>query len=382
MSYTTIATSIIALLVMTLVVKNIMLFSLNNQSKTQKLLVLLSDFSAFITALYFYLLISKRIFSAPFMLYFGGFSFVLYSLFPFLYLLYTTKPAKKKLYTLLGTAVFVVTAIANLFLNEFDFIKRIDLVYLSIPSIKSVTLLFLQVAFTALVSLLGLKIIEETQLKAKQIFSSTQKFQFSWLCIHFRALIGFSVVTTLAFTVGSEYLFTSEYSKQLTLIGFIYLVVLITTIDCIKQAPITDEDIEVFSDFEGEFLEPQTIPKQLDDLDQCEEIVDSVIAKVKEDNLYLDSDLKLSSLSSKCGIPSYQISRSINFVLNKNFNEFINDFRIIEAKKKLTSEEFENVTILAIALESGFNSKSSFNAQFKKRENTTPNEYRSTYSSK
>jgi AraC-like DNA-binding protein len=164
-----------------------------------------------------------------------------------------------------------------------------------------------------------------------------------------------------------------------------YAVVLVPTFGCLKQDPISEEEISITNELELKFSEA-VAENQADieneNFEEYEKIVNSVIKYVKDESLYLDADLKLNSLSEKCNIPSYQISKSINFILNKNFNEFINDFRIIESKRKLSSAEFEHVTILAIALESGFNSKSSFNAQFKKRENTTPNEHRRTHSAK
>jgi AraC-like DNA-binding protein len=186
----------------------------------------------------------------------------------------------------------------------------------------------------------------------------------------------------ILFFFGNTPLVANEFIKEIIIMTLFYLVVLVTTFGCIEQAPISEEEMEVSNEIELSFLENKSASDESEDYDEYEKIVDSVVKCVKEKELFLDADLKLNSLSNKCNIPSYQISKSINFTLNKNFNEFINDFRIVEAKRKLSSSEFENVTILAIALESGFNSKSSFNAQFKKRENITPNEYRSTHSSK
>lgn len=381
MSYTTTATVIISILTMTLIVKNIVLLSVNRQSKAQKAFILLSDLSALVTTLYFYLVITKRIFAAPYFLNIGGFAFSSYSIFAAMYLIYTTRPTKRVYSMVLFSIVFVLT-IANIFLNEFDFVKRIDLVYLSMPSIKSILLLQTQVILTVITSVLGLKIIKYTNSKAELVHSSTQKFQFSWLSLQFKCLISFSVAMVILFFFGNTPLVANEFIKEIIIMTLFYLVVLVTTFGCIEQAPISEEEMEVSNEIELSFLENKSASDESEDYDEYEKIVDSVVKCVKEKELFLDADLKLNSLSNKCNIPSYQISKSINFTLNKNFNEFINDFRIVEAKRKLSSSEFENVTILAIALESGFNSKSSFNAQFKKRENITPNEYRSTHSSK
>jgi AraC-like DNA-binding protein len=376
------ATVILSLLSMTLIVKNVILFSVNNQSKLQKALILLADLSAFVTSLYFYLIATKRIFFAPELLYVGGFSFACYSIFPTIYLLQTTKTFKRRLYSISLGLIVLILIVANIFLNEIDFIKRIDLVYLSIPSNKSITLLFLQVILSVFTSLLGLKIIKDNLTRVELVNSSIQKFQFSWLSIQFKCLIAFSIILGLVFTIGDEYFLTSEYIKQITCMILIYLVILVTTFGCLEQAPITDEDIDISEELESELAGSTLSIQESEEFEEYEKIVDSIIKRVKKDSLYLDADLKLNTLSVVSEIPSYQISRSINFILSKNFNEFINDFRIAEAKRKLSSSEFENITILAVALESGFNSKSSFNAQFKKRENITPNEYRSAHSLK
>ena len=60
----------------------------------------------------------------------------------------------------------------------------------------------------------------------------------------------------------------------------------------------------------------------------------------------------------------------------KNFFDFINSYRVESVKEMLLNKEFEHYTVLAIGLESGFNSKTSFNTVFKKMTGVTPSEYR------
>ena len=70
------------------------------------------------------------------------------------------------------------------------------------------------------------------------------------------------------------------------------------------------------------------------------------------------------------------LSQIINERLNKNFFELVNAHRIKEAKKRLLDPDAEPLTILAIAFEVGFNSKSAFNAAFKKYTRMTPTQFR------
>ena len=74
--------------------------------------------------------------------------------------------------------------------------------------------------------------------------------------------------------------------------------------------------------------------------------------------------------------PKHYLSQIINEKLNCNFLDFINGYRIDDAKDKLLDENYEHFTILAIAYEVGFNSKSAFYTAFKKNTNSTPSQYR------
>ena len=75
-------------------------------------------------------------------------------------------------------------------------------------------------------------------------------------------------------------------------------------------------------------------------------------------------------------VPQHHLSQILNEKLNQNFFDFVNNYRIQEAKKLLVSPDGGLLTILAIAEEVGFNSKSAFNNAFKKVTNTTPSEFR------
>lgn len=97
---------------------------------------------------------------------------------------------------------------------------------------------------------------------------------------------------------------------------------------------------------------------------------------MESEKLFLDNQLTLKKLADRLGIPAYQLSQLINDRLNQNFFDFINSYRVNEAKRLLTDEEKSIYTVLAIGYESGFNSKSSFNSVFKKMTGVTPSDYR------
>ena len=95
-----------------------------------------------------------------------------------------------------------------------------------------------------------------------------------------------------------------------------------------------------------------------------------------DEKLYTDGDLTLQSLAAKLGIPAQHLSQVVNEKLNQNILDFINLYRVEEAKRRLLDPARSHLTILSIAEEVGFNSKSSFNSVFKRYTNTTPSEFR------
>jgi AraC-like DNA-binding protein len=101
------------------------------------------------------------------------------------------------------------------------------------------------------------------------------------------------------------------------------------------------------------------------------------ISKLIVDNkLYIEPNVSLSSLSKLIKKSNQKTSEVINQYAKQNFNDFINYYRVQEAKKMLIENDNKNYTISTIAFDSGFNSLSSFNNAFKKLEGTTPSSYR------
>lgn len=97
---------------------------------------------------------------------------------------------------------------------------------------------------------------------------------------------------------------------------------------------------------------------------------------METEKVYTDGDLTLQKLAAKLSIPVQHLSQVVNEQLNQNILDFINTHRVEEAKRRLLDPARKHLTILAIAEEVGFNSKSSFNAVFKKHANITPSEFR------
>lgn len=90
---------------------------------------------------------------------------------------------------------------------------------------------------------------------------------------------------------------------------------------------------------------------------------------------YLNSQLNLEMLAYQLGMTKHQLSQLINEQLQLNFFNFVNQYRVEEFKKILEDPKSNRMTLLGIALDSGFNSKSSFHVIFKKVTGQTPSAY-------
>jgi len=107
--------------------------------------------------------------------------------------------------------------------------------------------------------------------------------------------------------------------------------------------------------------------------ENTEKLIKRIKDFMKEEKPYLESKLSIKQLADLLSVQTYQLSNVINDYLDKNFFDFVNEYRVNEVKKQM--QENKNYTLLAIAYECGFNSKSSFNRIFKNFLGLTPSEY-------
>lgn len=97
-----------------------------------------------------------------------------------------------------------------------------------------------------------------------------------------------------------------------------------------------------------------------------------------EKALYRNSQLSLQELADELSISAHNLSEVINTQAGRNFFDFVNGYRVEEAMRRLRDPRNARFTILAIAVDAGFNSKATFNAFFKRHTGLTPSAYRSS----
>jgi AraC-like DNA-binding protein len=114
------------------------------------------------------------------------------------------------------------------------------------------------------------------------------------------------------------------------------------------------------------------------DKEQYREKLNSLMDR---ERLYLNPSISLAEIAERLDIAPRYVSQIINETYQRSFHDFVNKYRIDESKRLLLQKN-QNLNILGIALDAGFNSKSAFNNAFKRHEGVTPKEFRKRMSNK
>ncbi|WP_170170398.1 helix-turn-helix domain-containing protein [Hymenobacter perfusus] len=105
----------------------------------------------------------------------------------------------------------------------------------------------------------------------------------------------------------------------------------------------------------------------------------AVLARIRhaleEEKLFLNPTLTLAELSAHTGLAPRLISFTVNQGFGQSFNDVVNGYRVAEVKRRLATPDAQRLTLLGIALESGFNSKTTFNRIFKQFTGVAPREW-------
>ena len=198
----------------------------------------------------------------------------------------------------------------------------------------------------------------------KNYFSTTKNLEFTWLSI---ILISFSVMWTIGFV--NSYLAARRGSPVLVLsfvnLALIFFIANVAVYKGLNQP-------EIFSGIdERPKYERSTLTRS-----DAESYLMKLKSFMEEEKPYLDPFLNINQLARRLTIQSRHLSQILNESLKQNFYDFVNSYRIEEAKKMLLEQSDEKTTVLNVLLDAGFNSKSAFNRAFKKCTGFTPSEFR------
>ena len=121
---------------------------------------------------------------------------------------------------------------------------------------------------------------------------------------------------------------------------------------------------------------PLSSPTKEDEpIENLEAEMERVEAYMNTQKPYINSKLNLVELSHHLKLPPYLLSRIINVGFSRNFFDFVNGYRVEEFKRRVEDTQFRHYSLLSIAFDVGFNSKTAFNRSFKKITNQTPSSY-------
>jgi AraC-like DNA-binding protein len=187
-----------------------------------------------------------------------------------------------------------------------------------------------------------------------------------WLLLLFNMVSGVIEIPLEKFNLSQERV---DIVSSLVDIIVLFSLTIVTALYC-KKPP----DKKVAQLFEiSERYEKSALSEHQAQAILC--LVDQVMAQEK---LFLDSSLNIEKLASVINTPMQYLSQTINQYRSMNFYELIASYRIEYAKKLLTTEP--NKSVMTVAMDSGFNAKSTFNQTFKKLTGLTPTKFKKSNS--
>ena len=186
--------------------------------------------------------------------------------------------------------------------------------------------------------------------------------------------IVWTVLIAIAVIHHVFHLFTMDFCTNGLFLSLSAFIILVGYYGLKQKKVFTSPVVETESETEKEpNVKYATTQMEGEELQKCCNMVGQYMIKEKP---YLDSDLTLPKLAERLNVSTHHLSQVINEVHDKNFFNFINKYRVEEVKRKIQDPKFKNYTLLGIAYESGFNSKSAFNRAFRNFTGTTPSKYR------
>jgi AraC-like DNA-binding protein len=126
-----------------------------------------------------------------------------------------------------------------------------------------------------------------------------------------------------------------------------------------------------------ETLSPQYERSGLGD-DEAKQLKTSLLAVMEREQPWKDSELTLPDLAARLKSTPHKVSEVLNAEMDQTFYDFVNGYRVREVQRRITAGEARSLKMLALAMDAGFASKSTFNEVFKKHTSQTPSGYRQT----
>ncbi|WP_373551692.1 helix-turn-helix domain-containing protein [Haliscomenobacter sp.] len=260
------------------------------------------------------------------------------------------------------------------------------LVWLSTPEVAqaepSTTAVELEVADVIVIALIVLQIVGylffsfrvllRHQRNIENFTATPEEFQLKWL-FYFLCGVGLMVLTWL---LEVFFLPIEQTESKYSFVYFIAIYALgyfsLQQKEVFPFSPEQAEEAEKILEEQDESLSSrrQRIPE--DKFDQLKALL---LESMEKDKPYLNPEISLAGLAKHQDLSLHELSELINLGFGENFAQFINRYRVEESKNLLISKKHSHLTMVGIAFEAGFNSKTAFNTAFKKNVGISPTEF-------
>jgi AraC-like DNA-binding protein len=215
---------------------------------------------------------------------------------------------------------------------------------------------------------LTIKMVSYYQTKAKHILSSDNSDIFKWLWSLILFVASFWVLSIFFNYISRIYIIKIFADSVLVLLVYFIAIIQWRNPSLFHVKHLKSE---LTSISQSESSKPS---EGILDQDMRSNLFSLVQEQVKEKALYRNSELTLATLADEVGINVHHLSETLNQQGRKNFNQFVNEYRVAEVCQQL--EQKGDRKLIDLAFDAGFSSKSSFNAIFKKITGKTPSLYR------
>lgn len=244
--------------------------------------------------------------------------------------------------------------------------------------IVSVLIPFLGILYFAYYLFLSSKLLKHYKKLVKNNYSNLKRLDLKWLSTWVRGFIVFLVID-----MSSGILFfTNRIDYSIVYLNLFYLVLLIWYIGYygINQTQVfLASELPVNVSIKEEKPQQQKLKNTSSFNCESEEFIklkNQLETLFTEQNIFKNQHLSLKETADILNISDKKLSHILNICLASNFYEYVNTYRVNYFKKKLEEGDAEKLTLLAIAFDSGFNSKATFNRVFKQQVGITPIQYK------
>jgi AraC-like DNA-binding protein len=231
------------------------------------------------------------------------------------------------------------------------------------------TCFFLSVTIYSILAFIEIK---KHQNNLKNLVSFTSgMITLNWLKV---VSIGFYTAYFVLFILGGINMVGNyiPFDPYFVIFGFIALFSFVYSFYGVRQTVIFGEELKPDDDKRENEKYARSGLKQ----SQADEYLNKLISFVEDKKPYLERDLNIHDLSLMTAIPRHYITQVLNEKYKRNFFTFINEYRVKEVIERFSDPKYNHYTILAIAFDAGFNSKTTFNSIFKSQTGFTPSKFR------